>query len=76
MSVIFQPNVLQWLFGSGIGTNLGAAIVWVPIGAFGAWLWGRAKLTALHQRHDAHAESLQALHDKVDRLADRGDSPG
>jgi len=27
MGAIFQPNVWDWLFGAGIGTNLGATIV-------------------------------------------------
>lgn len=78
MSAIFAPNVLDWLFGSGIGTNVGAAIVWIPIGALLGVCWSRTKywplhtihvhLEALHARHDVLEQSHEELHEKLDRI--------
>jgi hypothetical protein len=68
MAGIFQPDPLNYLFGAGIGTNVGASIFWgIVAGAFGYWLRGHirqihAKLNRLHRSH-------QALHEKLDRLA-------
>lgn len=65
MSAIFQPSLLDWLFGSGIGTNLGAAVVWLPIGAGLGFLWGRAKHQALHAKLD-----------RIEQALGKGDEPG
>ncbi len=44
MSVIFQPTVWDWLFGNGIGTNLGASLIWVYVaGVSATFLWPPAR---------------------------------
>lgn len=53
--------MLDWLFGAGVGTNLGAAVIWLPVGALLGWLWARAKFEALHRSH-------RELHAKLDAL--------
>jgi hypothetical protein len=66
MGALFTPSLLDWLFGAGIGTNIGAAIVWVPIGALAGYTWSRTKYWPLHAIH-LH---LEGLHAKLDDHAD------
>jgi hypothetical protein len=65
--------MLDWLFGNGIGTNIGASMLWAVAGYLVAKRV-RAELARLHARHDAHAahldsisRSLDDLHGKLDR---------
>lgn len=62
---MFQPSLLDWLFGSGIGTNLGAAAVGLAIG----YLWARAKFRAVHAHVAIVHASSQAVHEKLDAHA-------
>lgn len=81
MAAIFAPSLLDWLFGPGIGTNIGAAIVWIPIGAVLGVCWSRTKywplhtihvhLEALRDRHDNLEASHELLHAKLDRIEGR-----
>jgi hypothetical protein len=74
----FAP--LEYLFGSGLGTNIGASIIWGFLaGLLGVFIarklrraWARlhSRIDDLHVRHDEHAEALRAVHDKLDRLLD------
>ncbi len=71
MAGIFQPDPLNYLFGSGIGTNLGAALVWIPIGGVLGVLWSKTKywpLNAIHAKLDHLHASHEALHAKLDHL--------
>jgi hypothetical protein len=78
MAAIFQPTLLDWLFGGGIGTNIGASIFWALIaGAGGWWLKGhltrfhhhllalRASHSELHAKLNDHANAIEALHQRV-----------
>jgi len=60
-SSIFQPTPLDWLFGSGIGTNLGASLLW---GCIGFFLGTRVKrhLDVLHAHNEWVAGVLTKLH--------------
>lgn len=60
MAAIFQPTLLDWLFGSGIGTNLGASLAWVLIGAGIGWLVRRA--WERHKKRTAEHEEWTARH--------------
>jgi ABC-type nickel/cobalt efflux system permease component RcnA len=63
---IFQPNALDWFFGSGIGTNLGASLIWVAIAGVAATIlwpplrhWFEWEAEKVHSRLkviQAHAE--------------------
>lgn len=72
MAVIFQPTLLEWLFGSGIGTNIGAALVWVPIGALLGFVWSKTSYWPLHTIH-VHMRAIEAstisMHDKLNAHA-------
>jgi hypothetical protein len=77
-----EPNPFTYFFGTGIGTNLGASIVWGflagLLGMFvarkvkAAWARLHAKIDAhhdeLHSRLDAHEEMHRAHAEKLDRL--------
>jgi hypothetical protein len=73
--VIFQPNILSYLFGVGIGTNLGASIVWGGIALIAGYTFARVKVlpawrahtrsvTAIHDRLDHHERMLTAIHEQ------------
>jgi hypothetical protein len=68
---IFGPSLLDWLFGGGIGTNIGASIVWGLAAGFAGYFLARKVRRAwerLHSKLDRHA----SLHDehaaKLDHL--------
>jgi hypothetical protein len=71
MSAIFQPTLLDWLFGSGIGTNLGASLIWI-VPSFAAGfvtgrkLWTHVKLHHLRQNQHAEwmANQMKRLHER------------
>lgn len=57
---IFQPSVWEWLFGPGIGTNLGASLVWVFIAGVAtaflypplrAWIERESHFVRAHLEH-------------------------
>lgn len=59
-----EPDPINYLFGAGIATNIGAAFVCVLIG----WAWSRTKfwpLHAIHVRLDALHQSHEDLHAKL-----------
>jgi hypothetical protein len=63
--------MLDWLFGAGIGTNLGASLIWAAVAGAGGW-WLRGHVNRIHARIDALHASHRELHVKLDRLAARG----
>lgn len=70
-----EPNPLDYLFGNGIGTNIGSSIIW----GFLAGLIGIAvakkikrEWSALHERLDRLHASHKELHKKLDNLT-KGD---
>lgn len=58
----FDP--VSYFFGAGIATNIGAAAVGLALG----YLWGRAKLKALHAKLDEHGARHDAHAAKLDRI--------
>lgn len=73
IAAIFQPTPLDWLFGGGIGTNIGASVFWaIAAGGVGYWLRGHIKRLHIHldKLHRSHAE----LHRKLDALTPPTDS--
>jgi hypothetical protein len=51
---IFQPDVWTWLFGPGVGTNIGAWLVCGCLGfAWGVFL-GKRAFGKLHRKLDEH----------------------
>jgi hypothetical protein len=68
VAAIFQPDPLNYLFGAGIGTNIGASIFWALIaGGFGYWI--RGHIRKIHQKLDQLHASHEALHAKIDALS-------
>lgn len=66
-----KGGLLGWLFGGGIGTNIGASLIWgLTAGVVGYLLARklRAAWVRLHVRHDEQAQSLKSLHRKIDQL--------
>jgi hypothetical protein len=67
-AAIFQPDPLNYLFGAGIGTNIGASIFWAFV-AGGAGYWLKGHLGRIHAKLDRLHASHKALHEKLDALA-------
>ncbi len=57
---IFQPTFLDWWFGGGIGTNLGASLIWVVIAGVAAWLLWPPLRARLHRFVDGKLARLHA----------------
>jgi hypothetical protein len=74
-----EPNPFTYFFGTGIGTNIGASIVWGflagLLGMFvarkvkAAWARLHSKIDAHHKHQDEHnawvADHMAAIHRKV-----------
>lgn len=63
-------GLLVWLFGGGIGTNVGASIFWAAAGVIGGWFgkrFAQRELGRLHARHDAHEAALERIEAAVRR---------
>ena len=73
-----EPNAGQWLFGAGIGTNIGASIIWGFLaGLLGMWvarhlkaIWG--KVREHHRVMEAHADHQTKLIEEQHFLAHHG----
>lgn len=66
-----EPSPWQWFFGAGIGTNIGASILWGLLAGFIGYFIAkkcRAAWTRLHSKLDAHQASLHARLDAHEEL--------
>lgn len=81
---IFQPTIWEWLFGPGIGTNLGASLVWVFVAGvvtalvyppLRAWCEREAAFARAHLEHqtriaeDTYHRAFGERHPHHGRLA-------
>lgn len=88
-SLYFAPfdsrgGLLVWLFGGGIGTNIGASIIWGLIAGFigyfiaravrQAWVQLHNRIDELHVRHDAHRDHLNRIETTLDEILHVNDS--
>jgi hypothetical protein len=89
-SLYFAPfthgfgGLFDYLFGSGIGTNIGASLIWgFAAGFIGyfiakrvrrAWAHLHTRIDELHARHDEHRLHLNHISQRLDELHDKFDS--
>lgn len=60
-----EPTPWDWLFGAGIGTNIGASIIWGFLAGFVGYLVAKRLKQAwrgLHAKLDRHRELTEELH--------------
>jgi H+/gluconate symporter-like permease len=56
-AAIFQPTFLQWTFGAGIGTNVGASILWGFLAGIIGYFFAkflRREFQKLHAKIEEH----------------------
>ncbi|MFZ1925301.1 MAG: hypothetical protein WAU42_04060 [Solirubrobacteraceae bacterium] len=66
-----EPSPWQWMFGAGIGTNIGASIIWgFAAGLLGMFVARKVKAAWAHLR--AHQEHQSRLVEEMHHLAHTG----
>jgi hypothetical protein len=66
-----EPNPWAWLFGAGIGTNIGASIIWGFLaGLLGVFVGRKLKAVWAHLR--SHTEHQSRMIEEIHHLAHTG----
>jgi hypothetical protein len=68
-AALFQPTVWSWLFGAGIGTNLGASVICGVFGFAAGFAAGRGLWKKIRAHHQWQARQTATL------MRDRGLEP-
>jgi hypothetical protein len=69
LASFLQPDPFNYFWGSGIGTNLGASVVWGFLaGLIGVFVARKVKAAwkRLHSKLDDHQDAIGELHAKLD----------